>query len=278
MKYDANKLFPYPVLRSNSDDYRSGAFQATIQYSVNKSASHVRVEADLVCSEDRILELIEEKSAVYLLMLESRETFFRSVIESGKPNLSRTFSGGKLKGRVNVSPYIVATKTIPSYNSPNLNEEYKANTFDLKKGDVLALDFPREFIVIQEMFQNIGSVFRLVKSDKIENGRFEVNLDQDKIHILVSEDQKKILDQARTQRNLQPILMSSIYFPVLMQVISVMANGKGDFDDRRWYQAIKSKCDQQTIELDDSTECLTVAQKLLNFPINRLNSNVLVGG
>ncbi len=100
MKYDELKMFPYPVLRPESEDYLDSAFQATVRYELTKKSSTVSIEARFSCSEDAILELIEGGNAAYSLLVDSRETFFREVITSTEETVRRRFNRGRLKGRV----------------------------------------------------------------------------------------------------------------------------------------------------------------------------------
>lgn len=274
MKYDELKMFPYPVLRPESEDYLDSAFQATVQYELTKKSSTVSIQARFSCSEDAILELIEGGAAAYSLLVDSRETFFREVITSTEETVSCQFSGGKLKGKVSVSPFILAIKDIKDFKSKGFNADYAERMFNLVNGDVLALDRPREFYVGQEVFAHIGTVFELVESDEPEEGEIRLNLECDKIQILVKPSLKTKIDQARGQIKNRPILMSGVYMPALMQVLSYMAQGGEEFEDKKWYRAIKAKCDQKEIQLDVDINTLTASQILLDFPVNVLGKHV----
>ncbi len=62
--------------------------------------------------------------------------------------------------------------------------------------------------------------------------------------------------------------------PALMQVLSYMARGGEEFEDKKWYRAIKAKCDQKEIQLDHDINTLTASQTLLDFPVKVLGENV----
>ena len=62
--------------------------------------------------------------------------------------------------------------------------------------------------------------------------------------------------------------------PALMQVLSYMARGGEEFEDKKWYRAIKAQCDQKEIQLDLEINTLTASQNLLNFPVNVLGKRI----
>lgn len=274
MKYDELKMFPYPVLRPGSEDYIDSAFQATVKYELTQKSTTVSIYARFACSENAILDRIKSGTAAYALLIDCRETFFRKVVTSEEDNISCEFNGGKLKGRVSVAPYILATTALKSFQSTGFNKDYTGRKFDLVDGDVLALDRPREFFVGQEFFANIGTVFELVVSDQPQEGEIKLNLESDKVQIFVQEGLKKKIDRARAQKKNYPILLSGIYLPALMQVLNFMARGAEEFEDKKWFRAIKAKCDQKDIQLDDNIDTLISCQRLLDFPVNVLGKHV----
>lgn len=271
MRYDENKSFPYPVLREGSEDYVDGAFQATLRYALSKDAQKIRVEADFITSEPAIEKLLQSKKAEFALLIDARETYFRDLITTRKRSAKREYDGGQIKGPVTLLAYIVATQDIKDYRSELFNHEYAGRSFRIESGDVIALDRPREFYVGQEVFAHIGTVFELVEEDGIAEGEIKLGLEDDKVQIRVSPEQKALLDTARGQKKTQPILLSGVYLPTLMQVLAHMSRGVGDFEDKKWYRAIISKCEIEGVELNEETDLLAVAQKLLSFPMNSLN-------
>lgn len=271
MRYDEYKSFPYPVLRDGSEDYVDGAFQATPVYSLSKNAEKIKLKTNFITSEPSIKKLLKVKKAKYALLVEARETYFRDLIITHKDHVTKEYSGGRIKGVVTLSPYIVAVGDIANFKSNKFNTEYAGRSFSIKKGDVIALDRPREFYVGQEVFAHIGTVFELVEEDGVAKGEIKLSLDHEKIKIRVSPDQKTMLDVARGQSKNRSILLSGVYLPALMQVLSHMSKDAAEFEDKKWHRSIKAKCDMKNIEINEETDFLSVAQKLFSFPLNSLN-------
>lgn len=275
MRYDETKAFPHPVLRQSADDYLDGAFQATVKCDLNKKATRVDLSAVFLNSEKALQELIKKGDAAYALLVDSRETYFRDLITTAETKIKRSYDGGKLKGTVIISPYIVAKNDIPNFQPKNLNSEFDGLHFDIKTGDVIAVETPRELWVGYELMAPIGSVFELVEDENLSIGVIKLGLDDDKVQILVSPEQKKMIDAARGQALLRAVLLNGIYLPVLIEVLRYMAKASGDYENYSWYRAISVKCDADGIELNDDTDTLAVAQKLMKYPLNALNKGPL---
>jgi hypothetical protein len=214
---------------------------------------------------------VNDGRATYAILLESRETYFRDLITSTDARIDRQYAGGKVKGKVELLPFIVATEAVDDFRSEFFHPEFEKSRFRLGPGDVVALDSPRSFYVGQEVFAPIGSVFSLVEEDGLQAGEIRLELDNEKIQIRVSPSQKELLDNAREQKKLRPLLLNSVYLPTLMQVLSYMATGADEFRDRKWFRSIQAKCDLNEIDLSDTTDVLLVAQQLLGFPLVSLN-------
>ena len=271
MRYDENKTFPYPVLREGSEDYIDGAFQATIQYSLTEDANKIRVMANFAVSEPSLQRFIKTNKARYAVLVDARETYFRDLIVTAKPQIHRDYGGGRIKGPVTLLPYIVATDNIKKHRSRKFNDEYAGRVFSIVKGDVLALDSQRQFYVGQEVFAHIGTVFELVEEDGLSTGQIALSLEDEKIKIRVNPAQKNLLDTARERREGRSILLAGVYMPTLMQVLNHMAEDTAEFEDLKWYRSIKAKCDMDGIEIKRGADVLAIAQRLLSNPLIALN-------
>ena len=275
MRYDETKAFPHPVLRQSADDYLEGAFQATVKCDLNIKATRVDLSAVFLNSEKALQELIKKGDATYALLVDSRETYYRDLITTAETTIKRSYDGGKLKGTVVISPYIVAKKDILNFRPQSLNSEFDGLHFDIKTGDVIAVETPRELWVGYELMAPIGSVFELVEDENLSKGVIKLGLDDDKVQILVSREQKEVIDAARTQAMQRAVLLNGIYLPVLIEVLRYMAKAPEEYENYSWYRAISVKCDAERIDLSEDTDTLDVAQKLMKYPLNALNRGPL---
>ena len=271
MRYDESKSFPYPVLREGSEDYLDGAFQATSKCELSEKADAIEVRVNFALGERSIKKLLKEKKVKFALLVDARETYFRDLITTFENSEVKRYTGGKIKGPVTLLAYIFAAKDIKNFRSPNFNAEYSKKSFFIEKGDVLALDLPKELYVGQEVLAHIGTVFELVGGDKLKEGELDINLEEEKVQIRVSPQQKTLLNSARGQTNMKSILYCSIYFPVLMEVLRCMSKDAAEFESKKWYRSIKAKCDLENIDVVDGMDLLAVAQRLLSYPVKTLN-------
>lgn len=278
MRYDQWKTFPYPVLRPLSDDYLEAKLRADTVPTVWDKALSVEIKMDFTLKDaDSLRELLDAGKAEYAALLVSRDTYFRELIRSAEPTFSKVFEGGKLKGRVEVYPFILATKDIPDYVPEGIHPEFGGDPFSIENGDVIALDEATEFWVEQDYFASLNSVIELVEADDVEMGRVEVGLDSDMMQIKVNPRQKKLLDSWRGQANLRPVLFNSIYLPAVMDAIRAMSQSS-DYEDEKWHKAFTGACAGLGEEIEEGVDCLDVAQKLLKSPLEKLNGSAIMGG
>lgn len=76
------KLYPYPVLSSYSNDYRTGSFDVAID--VVRDGYDLRIDflATLTCQS--LLNCIKQGTAKFVYHLECAQTGFRTVIQTDK--------------------------------------------------------------------------------------------------------------------------------------------------------------------------------------------------
>ena len=60
-----------------------------------------------------------------------------------------------------------------------------------------------------------------------------------------------------------------MYLPALMRVLELLKNS-GEYEERRWYQVMKKRCNALNIKLDESLNPHEDAQKLLKSPLSRM--------
>ena len=71
-----NRLFPYPVLCEENDDYVLGFFD--VKYNVTEEFNHFVIDFDIVLDDnDELQWLIREGKAEYVIHIECPTTSFR---------------------------------------------------------------------------------------------------------------------------------------------------------------------------------------------------------
>lgn len=271
MKFDINKAFPYPVLRPGSDDFGEADFQTNPIFSI--SGEKINFENTFTMSCNEIKDEIKKGTAEYVSLVCCRDTYYRHFLSSSLESISHKFAIGVLRDEVRVQSYIVATKDITSFYSPDINSEFGKGPFNYVKGEVLAQVETQVSYLTRDTFSPVTSVFDLVKRDGMPNNEWHIEYDQDHINIVLSPKMKEVIDSARNDKKNQVILKNSIYFAAVMQSVQMLKESSSDFDDYKWSQIIKKKAHNIGCDLE-TTPTAICAQRLMKGPISYLSSYI----
>jgi hypothetical protein len=272
MQFDRQRAFPYPVLRPDVDDYTDGDFQVTVD--VRPASSDMAVLAHFQCalSVSEISCEIEAGNASFAIVVSCRETYYREVIFRKDNSIEHQFTGGSLRGEVQISPYVISQKKINFYSCKLINMEFGPGHFAFQPGSVLALDEPKIIYIARDVFRPITSIFELVLDQNILGSEWRVRFNQSKVSIALGAAMKETVDLARSSSRNKAVLINSIYFAAVMQCIRNLRDGP-DYDDYRWAQIIRQQCHNMGIDLAAEDEYL-VAERLMRFPLGLLAAYV----
>lgn len=273
MKFDRSKTFPYPVLRPYSDDYVDVEFQALAEFMID--GNEIKVHCSYLTSSVELQQQIALGAAKYVSIISCRETYFRHVITTDKPLIDEKIDAGSLKGEVAVDAYIVATKSIKNYGSPDINKEFGKKRFDFSPGEILAQDETLCIYVDRDLFKPISSVYELVKNDSLTGGEWRISLEQDQVRIEVSGPMKEAIDNSRSSNLGKSVLINSLYFSAVVHTIQRLKEG-GEYGDLRWAKVMERQIHNHHIDIDN-TDAYIIAQKLMKNPLSILNLYVFSG-
>lgn len=271
MKFDKYKAFPYPVLRPESDDYKDGEFQASVEFSITNN--NIKVSIGYALSVDEIKEEIANGNAEYVCMISCRDTYFQQIVSSRDKNAEANFDIGAFRGEVKVNPYVVVKKDINSFAAADINSEFGPGPFAFVSGDVLAQDEAQVFYIDRDLFKPITSVFDLVKKDDLVDGLWTVGFEEDHIQIEVSSKMKEAIDEARNDKKKRVVLLNSIYFAAVMQAIQKLKDPKENFEGKKWAEVIQRQAHNKGLNLE-SHDSYLIAEHLMQQPIKLLDAYV----
>lgn len=269
MKLETQMSFPYPLLASWTDDYIGAAFDCDITPEEYKDFSGIRLTYKFNLTENNIAALIFSGKAKWGLIVHCGDTFFERLLLCESETGTFEFSGGKLRGKVEVLPVICAVDSIEDYSSPKLNEEYSGSVFSLRPGNIIAAQEKVTFYAGHEKLAPLETIFILSKFESMEDHEINVDCSGDKINITCSE---KTLVQIQNFRGSKPgkvLLFNGVYLPALIQVLVLMAEGGEGLESNTWFRVINAKCISKGMELN-TENVLETAQKLLERPLAKL--------
>lgn len=274
MKFDKYKAFPYPVLRPESDDYKDGEFQATVEFVI--AENNIKASISYALSAEEITNEIAKGNAEYVCMISCRDTYFQQVITTFEKKMEANFDIGALRGEVRVNPYVVVKKDIPSFTAHDINPEFGPGPFQFVEGDVLAQDESQVFYIDRDLFKPITSVFDLVKKDDLSDGIWTVGFEEDHIQIEVSPKMKEAIDAARNDHKKRVILLNSIYFAAVMQAVQKLKDPNENFEGKKWAEVIRRQAHNKGFDLKGNDAYL-ITEHLMQQPIKLLDAYVFKG-
>lgn len=274
MRFDKYKAFPYPVLRPESDDYKDGEFQASVEFVIDND--NIKVSIGYALSAEEITSEISKGNAEYVCMISCRDTYFQRVISTPEKKIEANFDIGAMRGEVRVNPYVVVKKAIASFVALDINPEFGPGPFQFAEGDVMAQDEAQVFYIDRDLFKPITSVFELVKKDDQSDGLWTVFFEEDHVQIEVSPKMKEAIDAARNDHKKRVVLLNSIYFAAVMQAIQKLKDSNENYDGKKWADVIRQQAHNKGINLEGH-DAYYIAEQLMQQPIKLLDAYVFKG-
>lgn len=271
------KLYPYPVLANFNDDYVDSKFNiiVIIQSFPNELIIQFKPELD----NDGIKELIEKDMAYCCVHIECSLTSYRKIVQVPLGGLEYSIPADSIEGPISFCPFIVANQEITNYTNSKLNKDYDGATFDLEKGNILAIGQEVQTRVEKENddLANVPSIFAVTEIKDPQRKDIVIDNAGNKINIQLPTDTFFEFKVAMSSNpNSMSVLHSMIIIPALMKCFEDMKSKPEEFytyEDRRWFRALKKAMKKINLELSEenimSIDAFSVAQKLMDNTTNR---------
>lgn len=268
------RLYPYPVLAADTDDYMQSSYYFTVEQSETINA--LRLTFDLHLDNVELARLIEQGRAEFVIHLECARTSYRDIICTRDVRFSRELPHRMLSGRLAVCAFIVAARDLSDYTSRDFNSDYAGISFAIERGSILAIGGQYNLIIEKEVeeFAKIPSIFTICKYATDTDELMKIDIDGDKIVVSLAEkcfqDYKVLINIPRYL----PTFHAMVVLPALVYLFETLrAQGVEEYEDRRWFRAIDKKLRRFGQSLDDATlgdvPSYELAQRLLDYPVSR---------
>ena len=275
MRYDPNKMWQYPVLRPESDDYPTSEFQATITVERMKDSTALRIQADFALGDTDLRKLIEDRRAQYMVVTRCSKTYFRQMNSTFDEKLTFNIPSDRVFGEIELSSYIIAIEEISKFRASGWHSDYDSvPRVSLIPGSVVALDSPMRYHIDNAEELAVNSILE-VRSGKPEYGQWDCDLDAERVQIVMSEEDHEKFCRARQEtasKQEQAYILNSIYFPVVYHILTVADSEEGAYTERRWFRALDKRLEEvKAAPLGkNGGNRLQDAQRLLENPFSRL--------
>ena len=271
MKINRLTRFPYPVLEEYTDDYKSGDFSVGVEISESIKTGALVIHYNVQLTEETLSGYLENNSAKACLFITCLETYYNTLHEIAAPVGKLEVKQGSLFGNVRLLPLIVLTDKASRLESKNFHEDYGDQVFPLEEGEILAIGEEYVINVGREKLAPIESIFNLAVNDSVPKGQFQVDLDEEKITILAEKNTYQSIYSIRNTSFGKSMVLNSVYLPAIMEILSVLQQDPGSYQEKRWFGVFEAKCIHENINLENP-DLLKDSQRLLKTPFSRVVS------
>jgi hypothetical protein len=266
MKIHDAMRFPHPVLSEETGDYTSGEFVLEITaVSEAFSSDQVTVDYSAKLTESGLSAAVSGGTASAGIFVSCLDAYYSHAISLGIEGGRFSFDPGVLVGRVEIRPLVWARVDIPEFQLTNCHSEFGGGAMHISAGDILALGELQILNIGREKLAQMDTIFSIVKDETLPSDELSVNLDADRIQVLVAENIHQKVNDLRAKKFGHSIVLNSVYLPAVMQVLDILRTGASDYEGRRWHRIFRAKCEHQGVNVQQP-ELWRDAQRLLNEP------------
>jgi hypothetical protein len=265
--------FPHPVLGPFTGDYLGGEFSVEFEVSENLKNGSLSLEYSAILTHPDIEGLVKGGRAVLGCIVKCGDTFYNELRSCSYPRGRIDFLPGALLNKVTLRPVVWLAADLQEWSPAVLHSEFSSPII-MKLGDIVAVGAASEISVGQAKLASIESIFELNKSLEIEEGEIRVDLEGDRISILVAPGIFCIVELLREQELGFPVVMNSVYLPAVMEVLDRLQEDTNSYRERRWFIPFKERCRDKGVEHEAGASILEGAQKLLDLPALKLRELV----
>lgn len=270
------RLYTYPVLSEERDDYVDSIFDAEVQYKMN-GVNNLQFDFDIEMDNKDLQRMILAGDAEYVIHIECANTSFRTAIHDISNHVSKEIPIGRINGRIEIIVLIATKKDVSHFVNSKWDDDYQGLSFELSKGSILAyknipvIDIVKNY----EEFNSASSIFKVYKRLTSEPKPMEIDLSTAQIGIGVGLQKYEIYSRFCDKEELQPILNSMMIFPALVYVFEELKqeNGIDNYSGRNWYVSLSKAYEKRGIDLADELlnsdkTSVQLAQEAMELPLN----------
>jgi len=269
MKLSDEMRFPYPVLSHATGDFPAGDFNVVFEVEERSSDGRLRLSYSCEVTEKDVQQLVRGGSARTGLFVTCLETYFNqlSPLSLGKGELE--FRGGLLNGRVVLRPVLWTERTLDRWKPTNIHQEFGTGALRISEHKLLGLGDEFVINVGRDKLRPLETIFSLAIGEAMPEGRIGLDLEAEKIRIIVDKKTHESISLYRGGNIGRAILLNGVYLPAVMEVLRNLASDRQLYEPRRWFRPFVAKCEHLSIDIADPA-LLQDAQKLLSDPYRRL--------
>lgn len=272
-----NRLFTYPVLSDEKDDFINSIFHVDYEQSM-QGVNSLKLVFDITMNCEDLERLIIDGKADYVIHLECSTTAYREVIHSVSKHIEHVIPIGRINGSFDAVAFIILKKNIKNYYCSDWVEDFSDPIPNLTVGTILAyqnlssLDITKDY----EEFTNAGSIFSIYKRVTEEDCPAEINLDSTKIRIGLGTKDYDVYAVYSGKTELQSLFHSMLILPALIYVFEELKQEGGEetYHNKEWFLALEKAYSKRGIVfmeevLNPEKTSYQLAQEAMELPLSK---------
>jgi hypothetical protein len=278
MRFDPKKSFGYPVLRKDSFDYVNADISTSIELLETQDSSHIyEIEYHVMIGVREIKDAILSRDLALVISFFCPKTLYSESFITLDVNGRRPIDMRNIKGDLHIDVEVIVNSITFNLKSSKFNQEFSqlSESFLLKRGDLVAQGWPEKLFIEREVFQSVISLFQWAPDDEMSDGVWKLLAKNDSVQIVANQKQIRHLTSAQLSKDGRAVLLNSIFFPSIVQLISTVVANEHD-DSALWFKVLEQKLQVTGDVITENSDPIYLAQKLLKYPLIALNETLFV--
>lgn len=273
------RLYAYPVLAADKDDYRKAIF--SVEMSEHMELTDFVLHFSVQLTSESLIHMIGQGEAEYLIHIECSSTAFRKAYHFASPQFEVRIPLEKINHMVEIVAFVVTKKHISGFHSEEWVDDFSGLQFDLEKGSILAYQNLPNLSIAKSMHQSAAQPSLFYVRKRQDDGRqgMQLFLEGDKILISLLEPEYRLYQQFNNDTEMQPVLNAMLILPALVYMFEELdqeyeedATDRHDYTGCAWYEALeqsyrsRGKDFEETLR-DRNRTSFDKAQEVMEFPV-----------
>lgn len=238
MKVNEKRIFPYPVFRKESEDYKEVIFNVNTELYYNSDIATIQFLVEI--NDNAIFALLENNQVGLFAHVECSKTKYREMFEIDavdKGMQSIDIPLQKLNGDIEIICFLVAKEEITGFKDDNLSEFYTDENVRFPQYSRIGYSEPFETKIVKHLDVNgeVPSIFSVVADDSIDYMSFEVG--KSKIMIYLPENEHTIYTDYLGVDPKTKLMM--INLSVLTEIIAKTQVQSAEYEEYDWFEVLR---------------------------------------
>lgn len=266
--------FPHPILGKPGDFAVVPLLTSNYQFLESEDLHKFEFSVDLV--DERLTEYLNKKQAVLVCEINCSHTFYRRMHQSFNTKFELKVPYDDLRKKVDFQLFLIANENIESYRSPNFSSKYPGISFNLERGELLAI-LEQQVLNVDMGDGHFRDIILITEHEEQDYYGVRYHLNNDCILVRLHRNQMELLRQIHNNVEVSDIIISSLLIPAFSYACAHLnPENENNFGERLWFETLRVKAmELYGEEYIDKSEIPEFIDKLLSYPNTRLLNSLV---